>query len=87
MRNIAFERNAFEQFNRWASEDKKIYDRISDLIEDALRDPFSGIGKPEPLKYNLAGYWSRRITSEHRLVYRVTDDAIVIVGCKYHYSR
>ena len=60
---------------------------FSDLIEDALRDPFSGIGKPEPLKYNLAGYWSRRITSEHRLVYRVTDDAIVIVGCKYHYSR
>jgi toxin YoeB len=77
MRNIAFERNAFEQFNGWASEDKKIYDRVSDLIEDTLRDPFSDIGKPEPLKYNLAGYWSRRITQEHRLVYRVTDDAIV----------
>jgi toxin YoeB len=87
MRNIAFERNAFNQFNAWAKEDKKIYTRIVKLIDDILREPFSGIGKPEPLKYDLEGCWSRRITDEHRLVYRVTDAEVVILSCKYHYSQ
>jgi toxin YoeB len=86
MRNIAFEQGAFGQFNAWAKEDKKIYGKIVKLIDDLLGDPFSGIGKPEPLKYDLAGCWSRRITDEHRLVYRVTDDEIVILSCKYHYD-
>jgi toxin YoeB len=86
MSNIAFERNAFDQFNGWAKEDKKTYGRIIKLIDDILREPFSGIGKPEPLKHDLEGYWSRRITDEHRLVYRVTNSEVVILSCKYHYN-
>jgi toxin YoeB len=86
MRNIAFEREAFEQFNTWAIEDKKIYAKIVDLIDDVLRDPFKGLGKPEPLKHYLKGYWSRRITDEHRLIYKVTDEQILIVSCKFHYE-
>ena len=86
MRNIAFERKAFQQFNNWVKEDKKIHAKIVELIDDTLRSPFSGLGKPEPLKYELKGYWSRRITDEHRLVYKVTDAQIVIVSCKFHYD-
>ncbi|MCR4321928.1 MAG: Txe/YoeB family addiction module toxin, partial [Candidatus Brocadiaceae bacterium] len=62
-----------------------LYQRIVDLIMDILRQPFSGIGKPEPLKHDLKGYWSRRINDEHRLVYKVNDEAVIIVSCKYHY--
>jgi toxin YoeB len=86
MRNIVFDHKAFEQFNNWAKDDKKIYQKIVNLINDILRQPFSGIGKPEPLKNNLQGYWSRRITEEHRLVYEVTDTAIIIISCKFHYD-
>ncbi len=86
MRNIIFDPKAFEQFNNWARADKKIYQKIVHLINDTLRHPFSGIGKPEPLKNNLTGYWSRRITEEHRLVYEVTDTAIIIISCKFHYD-
>ena len=86
MRNIAFERKAFQQFNNWVKEDKKIHAKIVELIDDTLRSPFSGLGKPEPLKYELKGYWSRRITDEHRLVYKVTDAQIVIVSCRFHYE-
>jgi len=57
-----------------------------DLIKDIQREPFSGIGKPEPLKYELQGYWSRRITDEHRLVYKVEEDLLIILSCKYHYD-
>ena len=85
MRAIAFERDAFKDFTRWAETDKKIYKRIVDLILDTLRHPFSGIGKPEPLRHELQGYWSRRINREHRLVYKVTKGAVVIVACRYHY--
>jgi toxin YoeB len=66
-------------------EDKKIYTKIVTLIKDIQRDPFSGLGKPEALKHDLSGLWSRRITQEHRLVYNVTDQEIVIVSCKFHY--
>jgi toxin YoeB len=66
-----FDSQAFTQFNQWAIENKKIYKKIVELINDTLRDPFAGIGKPEPLKYELQGYWSRRITEEHRLIYKV----------------
>ncbi len=83
---IAFERGAFADFNQWAEQDRKIYKRIVALIADALRDPYRGIGKPEPLRHELSGYWSRRITDEHRLVYRVDADLLTIVACKYHYQ-
>ena len=86
MRNIVFDRKAFQQFNQWATENKKIYRKIVELIDDIVRQPFSGIGKPEPLKHSLQGYWSRRITNEHRLVYKVTETEIIIINCKFHYS-
>ena len=63
----------------------QIYGKVVDLIKDIQRDPFSGLGKPEALKYDLSGLWSRRITKEHRLVYSVADEEIVIVSCKFHY--
>jgi len=85
MKRIVFEYSAFEDFNCWQRENKQIHRKILDLIKDAVRSPFSGIGKPEPLKNELSGYWSRRITDEHRLVYKPTDDAIVIISCRYHY--
>ena len=70
MRQVVFEQSAFMEFTEWASLDKKLYKRIVDLITDALRQPFSGLGKPEPLKHELKGYWSRRINNEHRLIYK-----------------
>jgi toxin YoeB len=85
MKQIVFEANAFQDFVEWADINNKIHQRIVDLIKDILRQPFSGIGKPEPLKHKLQGYWSRRINKEHRLVYKVTNTAIIIISCKYHY--
>jgi toxin YoeB len=85
MRKVAFIPRSFDEFNQWAIEDKKIYTKIVTLIKDIQRDPFSGLGKPEALKHDLSGLWSRRITQEHRLVYNVTDEEIVIVSCKFHY--
>jgi toxin YoeB len=85
MRRIAFLPAAFEDFGQWATEDRKVQARIIRLIKDIERDPFKGLGKPEPLKHDLAGLWSRRITDEHRLVYKVTDEEIVIVSCRFHY--
>lgn len=84
--NISFEGGAFDDFNQWALEDRKIYKRIISLIKDISRSPYEGIGKPEALKYELEGYWSRRIDEEHRLVYKVDDDRLIIIGCKYHYK-
>jgi len=86
MRQVSFEPSAFKDFVECAILDKKLHKRIVDLITDALRRPFTGIGKPEPLKHDLKGYWSRRINEEHRLVYKVTEGAIVIVSCKYRYG-
>jgi toxin YoeB len=85
MRKVAFLTRSFDEFNQWAIEDKKIYAKIVNLIKDIHTDPFSGLGKPEALKHDLSGLWSRRITKEHRLVYRVSDEEIVIVSCKFHY--
>ncbi len=85
MKKIAFEKGAFEDFTAWATTDKRIYQRIVALILDILREPFSGLGKPEPLRHQLQGHWSRRIDSEHRLVYSVDKDVVTIVACKYHY--
>jgi toxin YoeB len=86
MRNITFDGKAFQQFTEWANRDKKIHDRIIALINDIARNPFKGIGKPEPLKYDLKGWWSRRITDEHRLIYKVTDDEVIILSCYSHYE-
>lgn len=86
-RRILFEADAFEDFNEWAKSDRKIYNKIAELIKDIERNPYLGIGKPEPLKYELSGFWSRRITDEHRLIYQVSDTKILIAACKGHYKR
>ena len=86
MKQITFEGSAFQEFVEWAEQDKQTYQRIIALIKETVRQPFSGIGKPEPLKHQLKGYWSRRINKEHRLVYKVTENAIIIISCKYHYA-
>jgi toxin YoeB len=86
MSKVTFEKRAFRDFTDWATDDKRIHKRVVDLIFDILRHPFSGIGKPEPLRHELKGYWSRRINDEHRLVYKIEDDAVIIVACKYHYD-
>ena len=83
--NLVFATNAWEDYTYWQQTDKKILKRINLLIKEIKREPFKGIGEPEPLKYNWSGYWSRRITLEHRLVYKVTDNSVLIAQCKYHY--
>jgi toxin YoeB len=83
--DIAFTKEAFASFLEWQARDKHIYRKIVALINDTCREPFTGLGKPEPLKHNLSGYWSRRITNEHRLVYTVEQDIIKIISCKFHY--
>jgi toxin YoeB len=82
---ISFVEQSWNDYNLWEREDKKIFKKIQRLIKETLRDPFSGIGKPEPLKNNLSGYWSKRITDEHRLVYKVEENQLIIISCKYHY--
>ncbi|MDB6368757.1 Txe/YoeB family addiction module toxin [Photorhabdus bodei] len=76
---------AWEDYLYWQQTDKKVLKRVNTLIKDIKRQLFNGLGDPEPLKHNWSGYWSRRINREHRLVYKVTDDAIIIVQCRYHY--
>lgn len=85
MRDYLFSALAFEQYNDWQLENKQVFARLKKLIQEAARTPFEGQGKPEPLKYEYTGHWSRRITDEHRLVYKVEEDFIRIVSCKYHY--
>ena len=86
MRDICFTSVAFEEYSDWAIESKKIQQKLKKLIVECERTPFEGTGKPEGLKHNLKGLWSRRITDEHRLVYKVTDDMITIVSCRDHYE-
>lgn len=86
MRLIAFHQTAFDDYSAWAKIDRKLFERIHRLIIETAKTPFDGIGKPEPLKGDLKGCWSRRITDEHRLVYRATDTQLIIVACKYHYE-
>lgn len=76
---------AWDDYLYWQQTNKKILKRINTLIKDIKRQPFEGIGDPEPLKHNWSGYWSRRINREHRLVYKVSNQAIIIVQCRYHY--
>jgi toxin YoeB len=82
---LTWSEEAWEDYLYWQETDKKMVKRVNELIKDASRTPFSGKGKPEPLKHNLAGFWSRRMTAEHRLVYAVEDDALLIASCRYHY--
>jgi toxin YoeB len=84
--DIVFQTNGWEDYIYWQQQDKKILFRINDLIEDCVRSPFKGIGKPEPLKGDFAGCWSRRITDEHRLVYMIRNGSLHILQCRFHYS-
>lgn len=77
---------SWEDYLYWQKTDKKKLKRINELLKSISRDPFHGVGKPEPLKYKYAGYWSQRIDSEHRLIYRVTDNEILIAKCRFHYD-
>ncbi len=82
---LVFSRHAWEDYLYWQKTDRQIVRRINALIENIRRSPFKGIGKPEPLKNRLTGYWARRIDSEHRLVYRIEGESIYIVQARYHY--
>jgi toxin YoeB len=87
MMRITFSKNAWEDYLSWQSEDKKILKKINDLIKDIQKTPYEGMGKPEPLKYDLTGLWSRRIDREHRLVYQANENEILIYSCRYHYDK
>ncbi|WP_439685861.1 Txe/YoeB family addiction module toxin [Cupriavidus oxalaticus] len=85
-RQLTFMPDAWEDYVYWQGQDKKTLKRIDALIQDAQREPFDGLGKPEPLKGNLSGYWSRRIDDSNRLVYFANDDELTIIACRLHYG-
>jgi len=85
MLNLKFTPEAWESYVYWQTQDRKTLKRINDLFKDALRSPFSGIGKPEPLKHSLSGCWSRRIDETNRLVYLASEEELIIISCRYHY--
>ncbi len=82
---LAFTDEAWDDYLYWQKVDKKMAQKVNELIKHIKREPFNGIGKPEPLKYELAGFWSRRMNDEHRLVYNIDNDTILIVACRYQY--
>ncbi len=82
---LIFSAQAWEDYLYWQAHDRKLLERINSLIKEASRTPFQGTGKPEPLRGPLSSWWSRRINQEHRLVYRLTDDGLMIAQCRYHY--
>jgi toxin YoeB len=82
-----FSKNSWEDYIFWQTNDKKMLRKINELIKDIQKTPFEGKGKPEPLKYDLSGFWSRRIDREHRLVYQVEEKKILIYSCRYHYDK
>mgnify|MGYP001313719233 FL=1 len=84
-RKLAWTDEAWTDYIYWQSQDKKTLKRINRVIDDTLRNPFDGIGKPEPLRENLSGFWSRRIDDTNRLVYAVDDDFLTVISCRYHY--
>ena len=86
MADISFSERAWEEFQYWMGQDKKTVKRITALLKDISRSPFEGIGKPEPLIGNLTGYWSRRINDKERLIYKIDDENVYIIACRYHYS-
>jgi toxin YoeB len=83
---ITFSKNAWEDYISWQKEDKMILKKINNLIKEIQRAPYEGTGKPEPLKYDLSGFWSRRIDHEHRLVYQYTGKELLIYSCRFHYD-
>ena len=83
---LAFTESAWEEYLWFQEHERKLVKRINSLIKDIMRSPFDGIGKPEPLKANLSGYWSRRINQEHRLIYSVSAQYLIVTGCRYHYE-
>ena len=85
MRNLSFTPEAWDDYQFWINQDRKTFKKINRLIAEAQRNPFDGIGKPEPLKENYTGFWSRRIDEKNRLVYNVTDNEIQVIGCRFHY--
>ena len=85
--NKIFSDNAWEEYLSWFKEDRKILKRIHELLKDIDRNGHEGIGKPEPLRHTLSGYWSRRINQEHRLIYSIDGENIYILSCKYHYTK
>ncbi len=85
MRKLAWDKNGWADYVYWQNQDKKTLKRINKLIDSTIKNPFEGIGKPEPLKENLSGYWSRRINEVDRLVYKVDNDYIITISCRYHY--
>lgn len=82
---LSWAENAWEDYLYWQQSDVKVLQRINGLIKEIKRDPFKGIGKPEPLKHDWKGYWSRRINREHRIVYKVSQETVYIAACRYHY--
>lgn len=86
-RGVSFSPNAWADFMHWQRADFKLLLKIAKLIDEVRQDPFAGTGKPEALKGNYQGYWSRRINKEHRLVYKVNDERVTIAGCRYHYDK
>lgn len=84
---IVFDQDAWEDYQHWGQKDRGMLKRLNRLIDNCIRSPFSGIGKPEPLRDDYSGWWSRRIDEEHRLVYRADGDDLVIAQCRYHYSK
>lgn len=82
---LIFAEQAWEDYLHWQQQDRKLLERINKLIRETQREPFAGIGKPEALRHALAGWWSRRITDEHRMVYKVEDEALLIAQLRYHY--
>jgi len=87
MTNVEFVPAAFNEYRNWIETDRKTALKISDLIRDILRNPYEGIGKPEPLRHQFQGFWSRRIDNEHRLIYKITETSVVIISCYSHYSK
>ena len=87
MKHLVFHQTAWEDYLYWQKQDKKILRRINLLIKDIERSPYRGIGKPEALRHNLSGWWSRRINDEHRLIYRIKDDRSQLASLRYHYSK
>jgi toxin YoeB len=87
MMRITFSQISWEDYVSWQSEDKNMLKKINELIKDIQRTPYKGSGKPEPLKYDLAGFWSRRIDREHRLVYQVIGDEMLIYSCRFQYDK
>lgn len=83
---IIWSEKSWDDYLYWQSSDKKMLKKINQLIKDIQRNPFDGIGKPEPLKYQFSGFWSRRISDEHRLVYEISENSIAIASCRFHYS-